>query len=114
MTDTVFPHPRIYQKLYALVKQDFPKYLQAGYADTPHNTGAGLETEVVRLLEQYAEVYNYRIHFTDPDWRVGFSGLIHKFDAGIEERDDDLNQCLFEVKYRGAETLIQQSNKKIL
>ena len=40
---------------------------------------------------------------------MGFSGLIHKFDAGIKYKFD-LNQCLFEVKYRVTDVTLEQED----
>jgi len=110
MVDTVFPPPRVLRKLYKLIKEDFAKYLQANYADTPRDIGKGLETEVVKILENGSTKYNYRVHLTHQESRIGFSGLLHQFDAGIEDRDDTLRQCLFEVKYRGEETNVEQED----
>ena len=108
MTNSVFPPPRVFQKLYSLVKRDFTKYYQSGYSETPQITGTGLEREVVKLLEEYAPIYNYHVHLTDKKQKRGFAGLLHKFDAGIEEKSD-LSQCLFEVKYRGVDGIPNQT-----
>lgn len=105
ITNTVFPPPRVFKELYSLVKRDFTKYYQSGYSETPQITGTGLEREVVKLLEDYAPIYNYQVHLTDKNQKRGFAGLLHKFDAGIEEKSD-LSQCLFEVKYRGVDGVL--------
>lgn len=109
MANTIFPHPQVFRKLYSLVKEDFTKYFQSDYSETPQRTGTGLEKEAVKLLEDYSTRYDYRVHLTDRDLERGFAGLLHKFDAGIEDRSD-LSQCLFEVKYRGSEGKLTHEN----
>jgi len=101
MASEVFPSPRIFLELYKLVRQEF-RYKQPDYSQSPQATGTGLEKEVVKLLERYSIREDFHVHLTDRDPAPGFSGLLHKFDAGIKNKST-WNQCLFEVKYRGDE-----------
>lgn len=100
MTDEIFPHPQIFKALYALVQEEFPTHLLSGYSETLPGIGTGLELEVVKVLEKYEKRHGYQVHLTNNKQVSGFAGLMHEFDAGVEDRED-LKQCLFEVKYRG-------------
>lgn len=103
MESDIFPNPRIFKELYTLVRADF----KAGYS-AAQKKDWGLEGQVVELLEKYADRYNYTVHLTHAIPQIGFSGLTHKFDADI--RDRDFNQCLFEVKYRRATGMLEHED----
>lgn len=102
MPENIFPPPIIFKRMFELISYEFPKKLQANYPANLRDKGLGLQQEVLAVLERYDREYGYIVNFADDRSITGFSGLIHKFDAGIQNRSD-LKQCLFEVKWRSSD-----------